>query len=99
AEKSTMRDTDGHVEFHDVTFEYNPGVEVLKRVSFDAPAGSTTALVGSSGSGKSTLIGLVMAFNHPKSGRVLVDGRDLETVRLHDYRSQVGVVMQDNFLF
>ena len=72
---------------------------VLKHVSFVAPAGSTTALVGSSGGGKSTLIGLVMAFNHPKSGRVLVDGRDVANVRLRDYRSHVGVVMQDNFLF
>ena len=61
--------------------------------------GSTTALVGSSGGGKSTLIGLVMAFNHPKSGRVLVDGQDIANVRLRDYRSHVGVVMQDNFLF
>jgi subfamily B ATP-binding cassette protein MsbA len=68
-------------------------------VSFAAPAGSTTALVGSSGSGKSTLISLVMAFNRPLSGRVLVDGRDLASIRLRDYRSQLGVVLQDNFLF
>ena len=68
-------------------------------MSFVAPTGSTTALVGSSGGGKSTLIGLVMAFNHPKSGRVLVDGQDIANVRLRDYRSHVGVVMQDNFLF
>ena len=73
---------------------------VLKHVSLHArrPA-STTALVGSSGSGKSTLISLVMAFNRPLTGRVLVDGRDLATVRLRDYRSQLGVVLQDNFLF
>jgi subfamily B ATP-binding cassette protein MsbA len=90
---------DGEVVFDDVRFEYNPGVEVLKGVSFNAPAGTTTALVGSSGSGKSTLISLVMAFNRPKSGRILVDGRDLGTVRLRDYRSQLGVVLQDNFLF
>jgi ABC-type multidrug transport system fused ATPase/permease subunit len=89
----------GEVTFEDVAFEYNPGVEVLKGVSFQAPAGTTTALVGSSGSGKSTLISLVMAFNRPKSGRILVDGRDLATVRLRDYRSQLGVVLQDNFLF
>jgi subfamily B ATP-binding cassette protein MsbA len=89
----------GAVTFENVTFEYNPGVEVLKGVSFQAPAGTTTALVGSSGSGKSTLISLVMAFNRPKSGRILVDGRDLATVRLRDYRSQLGVVLQDNFLF
>ncbi|HVL67065.1 MAG TPA: ABC transporter ATP-binding protein [Vicinamibacterales bacterium] len=89
----------GEVRFEDVRFEYTPGVEVLKGVSFVAPAGTTTALVGSSGSGKSTLISLVMAFNRPKSGRILVDGRDLSTVRLRDYRSQLGVVLQDNFLF
>jgi subfamily B ATP-binding cassette protein MsbA len=89
----------GAVEFDDVSFEYNPGVPVLKHVSFRAPAGTTTALVGSSGSGKSTLISLVMAFNRPLSGRVLIDGRDLSTIRLRDYRSQLGVVLQDNFLF
>jgi subfamily B ATP-binding cassette protein MsbA len=99
ATKAPISDVDGDVEFQDVTFEYVPGVEVLKHVSFSAPAGSTTALVGSSGSGKSTLIGLVMAFNHPKSGRVLVDSRDIAHVRLRDYRGHVGVVMQDNFLF
>jgi ABC-type multidrug transport system fused ATPase/permease subunit len=99
ATKESMRDLDGRVEFSDVTFEYNPGVEVLKHVSFVAESGSTTALVGSSGGGKSTLIGLAMAFNHPKSGRVIVDGHDIANVRLRDYRSHVGVVMQDNFLF
>ena len=72
---------------------------VLKHVSFEAPAGTTTALVGSSGSGKSTLISLVMAFNRPMSGRILVDRHDLSDVRLRDYRSQLGVVLQDNFLF
>jgi ABC-type multidrug transport system fused ATPase/permease subunit len=89
----------GELTFDDVSFQYNPGVPVLKHVSFDAPAGSTTALVGSSGSGKSTLISLVMTFNRPLSGRVLVDGHDLITVKLRDYRSQLGVVLQDNFLF
>jgi subfamily B ATP-binding cassette protein MsbA len=89
----------GHVVFDDVTFEYDPGVPVLKQVSFDAPPGTTTALVGSSGAGKSTLISLVMAFNRPQKGRVLVDGLDLAAVRLRDYRSQLGVVLQDNFMF
>jgi subfamily B ATP-binding cassette protein MsbA len=89
----------GEVRFEDVSFEYNPGVPVLKHVSFTAPAGTTTALVGSSGSGKSTLISLVMAFNRPLSGRIFIDGRDLASVRLRDYRSQLGVVLQDNFLF
>ena len=94
-----LPDVRGEVEFDDVTFEYNAGVPVLKHVSFHAPAGSTTALVGSSGSGKSTLISLVMAFNRPQQGRVLVDGRDLTTVPLRDYRGNLGVVLQDNFLF
>ena len=89
----------GDVEFQDVTFAYKPGVDVVKHVSFRAPAGSTTALVGSSGAGKSTLIGLAMAFHRPESGRVLIDGRDLASVPLRDYRTQLGVVLQDNFLF
>src|SRR5687768_16639089 len=89
----------GEVAFEDVSFEYNPGVLVLKNVTFHAPAGTTTALVGSSGSGKSTLLSLVMAFNRPKSGRIFVDGRDLASIKLRDYRSQLGVVLQDNFLF
>ena len=89
----------GDVAFENVTFAYKPGVPVLRNVLFRAPSGSTTALVGSSGSGKSTLMGLVLAFNRPESGRVLVDGRDLATVPLADYRTQLGVVLQDNFLF
>jgi subfamily B ATP-binding cassette protein MsbA len=89
----------GDVVFEDVWFEYNPGQPVLKGVSFHAPRESTTALVGSSGSGKSTLISLVMAFNRPTAGRLIVDGRDLATVRLLEYRSQVASVLQENFLF
>jgi len=89
----------GDFEFQNVGFEYSPGVPVLKNVSFAAAAGSTTALVGPSGSGKSTLIGIIMAFHYPTSGRVTVDGHDLAKVRMHDYRGQLGVVMQDNFLF
>jgi len=89
----------GEIAFEGVEFAYDPGVPVLRDVSFRAPAGSTTALVGSSGSGKSTLISLVMAFARPAAGRVLVDGRDLASVRLHDYRAHLGVVLQDNFLF
>jgi subfamily B ATP-binding cassette protein MsbA len=98
-EREPLGELDGSVEFRDVTFSYVPGVPVLKGVSFSSRAGSTTALVGSSGSGKSTLIGLVMAFNRPQAGTILVDGHDLAHVRLRDYRSQLGVVMQDNFLF
>jgi subfamily B ATP-binding cassette protein MsbA len=99
ASRAMVRDMRGELEFHDVSFEYNPGVSVLKHVSFRAPAGTTTALVGSSGSGKSTLIGLVMAFHRPLSGQVLVDGRDLAGLKLTAYREHLGVVLQDNFLF
>ena len=97
--RAPLPDVRGEVEFDGVTFEYNAGVPVLKDVSFRAPAGSTTALVGSSGSGKSTLISLVMTFNRPLSGRVLVDGHDLTAIKLRDYREHLGVVLQDNFLF
>jgi subfamily B ATP-binding cassette protein MsbA len=89
----------GDVELRDVWFEYNEGEPVLKGLFLDAPEGSTTALVGSSGSGKSTLASLVMAFNRPTRGQVMVDGRDLDDIRLGDYRAQLGVVLQDNFLF
>jgi ABC-type multidrug transport system fused ATPase/permease subunit len=99
AEREILGEIDGQISFDDVSFEYNENVPVLKHVSFAAAAGSTTALVGSSGSGKSTLISLVMAFNRPLSGRVNVDGRDLASIRLRDYRTQLGVVLQDNFLF
>jgi ABC-type multidrug transport system fused ATPase/permease subunit len=90
---------DGAVEFENVWFEYTPGVPVLKGVSFGAPAGTTTALVGSSGSGKSTLISLVMAFNRPTRGVIRIDGTDLDTLRLAEFRRHLGVVLQDNFLF
>jgi ABC-type multidrug transport system fused ATPase/permease subunit len=89
----------GDVEFKDVEFEYRENLPVLRGVSFKAPAGSTTALVGSSGSGKSTTIGLVMAFQRPSRGQILIDGQDLGEVSLHDYRSHLGIVLQDNFLF
>lgn len=89
----------GDIEFKDVNFSYKEGVPVLKNISFKSPAGSTTALVGSSGAGKSTLISLIMSFNQPQSGLVTVDGKDLSTLRMRDYRSHLGVVLQDNFLF
>ncbi|MEA2464382.1 MAG: hypothetical protein QOJ98_2129, partial [Acidobacteriota bacterium] len=94
-----LGDVRGTIEFENVTFEYNEGVPVLKHISFVAPARTTTALVGSSGSGKSTLISLIMAFRDPLAGRILVDGRELSTLSLADYRSRLGIVLQDNFLF
>jgi subfamily B ATP-binding cassette protein MsbA len=90
---------EGDVRFEDVWFEYNPGQPVLRGVSFHAAPGTTTALVGSSGSGKSTLISLVMAFNRPSKGHIIVDGRDLGELRLMDYRGQLASVLQENFLF
>jgi subfamily B ATP-binding cassette protein MsbA len=99
ARRAAVDDLEGDIEFDGVWFEYTPGVPVLKDVSFRAKAGTTTALVGSSGSGKSTLISLVMAFNRPAKGVIRVDGRDLMDLRLADYRSHLGVVLQDNFLF
>jgi subfamily B ATP-binding cassette protein MsbA len=99
ATRVAIDDIAGDIAFEDVSFEYNPGAPVLKHITFTAPAGTTTALVGSSGSGKSTLISLVMAFNRPLSGVVRVDGHDLNTLRLADYRRHLGVVLQDNFLF
>ena len=98
-DRAVLAELRGDVAFEDVWFEYKPDTPVLKGISFRAPAGTTTALVGPSGSGKSTLIGLVMAFYRPLRGRVLVDGRDLTELRLRDYREFLGVVMQDNFLF
>ena len=89
----------GDVEFRRVNFEYDPGKPVLNDVSFHACPGTVTALVGSSGSGKSTTIGLISAFHVPSSGEVLVDGVDLSTVRLDSYRTHLGLVLQDSFLF
>ena len=89
----------GDLAFEHVFFEYKEGVPVLRDVSFETPAGTTTALVGSSGAGKSTVISLVMAFREPQGGRITVDGRDLAEISLHDFRSQLGVVLQDDFLF
>src|SRR5262249_48386119 len=99
AAREPLPPIEGRVEFRDVHFEYAPGVPVIRGVSFVASPGTSVALVGSSGSGKSTLIGLAAAFYRPTSGQILVDWRDLAQVRLSDYRSQLGVVLQDNFLF
>ena len=89
----------GEVRFYDVGFGYLAGSPVLHNVTFVAPQNTVTALVGSSGSGKSTISSLLCAFNRPDSGRVLVDGIDLSTVTLHSYRRQLGLVMQETFLF
>jgi subfamily B ATP-binding cassette protein MsbA len=89
----------GDVQFEDVRFSYEPDKPVLHGISFRSQPGTVTALVGSSGSGKSTIISLVCGFHKPDSGRVLVDGIDLATVRLDSYRSQLGVVLQESFLF
>jgi subfamily B ATP-binding cassette protein MsbA len=89
----------GDVEFDDVRFSYETDKPVLHGISFHARPGTVTALVGSSGSGKSTIISIVCGFHNPDSGRVLVDGIDLSTVKLDTYRSQLGVVLQESFLF
>jgi ABC-type multidrug transport system fused ATPase/permease subunit len=99
AGKASLGGIRGDIRFEDVWFEYNPDRPVLRAVSFHAAPGTTTALVGSSGSGKSTLISLVMAFNRPLKGRILVDDRDLATIPLRDYREQLASVLQENFLF
>ena len=89
----------GQVIFDQVNFAYDTGKEVLHEISFRSDPGTVTALVGSSGSGKSTIIGLIAAFHGPQSGSVFVDGVDLSTVRLDSYRTQLGVVLQETFLF
>jgi subfamily B ATP-binding cassette protein MsbA len=89
----------GYVSFEGVTFAYDPGTPVLHEISFEARPGTATALVGPSGAGKSTVISLIAAFHEPSSGVVRVDGVDLSTVRLDSYRTQLGVVLQDTFLF
>lgn len=89
----------GDIEFNDVSFSYEEDKEVLHNISFKAPAGSVTALVGSSGSGKSTIAGLSATFLNPKSGKVTIDNQDLSKVKLNTYRKYLGVVLQDEFLF
>ncbi len=89
----------GGITFENVFFDYEENTPVLQGISFHSPAGTTTALVGSSGSGKSTILNLVLNFIQPKTGRVLIDGKDLQTIKLRDYRRYLGVVLQDDFLF
>jgi len=99
ASRQPLPEIKGTIDFDNVEFEYDKDVPVLKGVSFHAEAGATTALVGSSGSGKSTILSLVLNFIQPTTGSILIDGHDLQTVRLRDYRKHLGVVLQDNFLF
>ncbi len=89
----------GEVTFENVSFSYEPGKPVLYDVSFESRPGTVTALIGPSGSGKSTIIGLISAFYVPTEGVIRVDGADLSTTRLDTYRTQLGVVLQDTFLF
>lgn len=89
----------GEVVFNHVDFEYETGKQVLEDVSFESKPGTVTALVGSSGSGKSTIIGLISAFHKPVKGSVTVDGVDLATAKLSSFRTQLGVVLQESFLF
>ncbi|PWL31536.1 MAG: ABC transporter permease [Fluviicola sp. XM-24bin1] len=94
-----LKDIHGDIEFDDVSFSYEESKEVLHNISFTAPAGSVTALVGSSGSGKSTIAGLAATFLNPDSGEVRLDNHDLAKVNLRSYRQHLGVVLQDDFLF
>jgi subfamily B ATP-binding cassette protein MsbA len=92
-------DIKGDINFDNVSFAYEEGKEVVRNISFTSPAGSVTALVGTSGSGKTTIAGLAASFLTPQSGTITVDGVDLSKVSLNSYRSQLGVVLQDDFLF
>jgi len=94
-----MDDIKGEIVFNDVSFAYEEGKPVLKNISFTAPVGSVIALVGTSGSGKTTIAGLAATFLNPDSGMITVDGVDITKVSLNSYRSQLGVVLQDDFLF
>ncbi|CAN5302015.1 ABC transporter ATP-binding protein [soil metagenome] len=89
----------GNIEFKDVSFAYEEGKEVVRNITFSAPSGSVTALVGTSGSGKTTIAGLAASFLNPQSGMITVDGIDLAKISLDSYRSKLGVVLQDDFLF
>jgi ATP-binding cassette subfamily B multidrug efflux pump len=89
----------GHVRFENVSFDYLPGVPVLKDVSFEIPAGATVAVVGATGAGKSTLANLLMRFYDPTRGRITVDGVDVRELDVLELRSQFGLVLQEDFLF
>jgi ABC-type multidrug transport system fused ATPase/permease subunit len=99
ATKASLSHIDGNIDLRDVWFEYSEGVPVLKGVNLTAPAGTSLALVGPSGGGKSTLISLVAAFHRPTRGELYIDGRPLGDLRVSEYRSHLGIVPQDSFLF
>lgn len=94
-----LKEFRGDIRFDQVSFAYEEGKEVVHEVSFEAPAGSVTALVGTSGSGKTTIAGLAASFLNPDSGKITLDGHDLNEISLESYRSRLGVVLQDDFLF
>jgi ABC-type multidrug transport system fused ATPase/permease subunit len=96
---NTLKDFKGNVKFDNVSFAYEENNWVLKNISFEASAGSVTALVGSSGSGKTTIAGLAASFLIPNEGKITIDGLDLSTIKIDSYRSQLGVVLQDDFLY
>lgn len=94
-----LKDIQGSIEFENVSFAYEAGKNVVRKITFQAPSGTVTALVGTSGSGKTTIAGLAASFLSPASGRITVDGVDLITIKLANYRSHLGVVLQNDFLF
>ncbi|ADR22470.1 putative multidrug export ATP-binding/permease protein YgaD [Marivirga tractuosa] len=94
-----LNEVKGHIEFQNVSFAYEEDKDVVKNISFEAKPGSVTAFVGTSGSGKSTISGLVSSFLNPDDGKIMVDGHDLERITLESYRSKLGVVLQEDFLF
>lgn len=100
AQRTTvLKDIKGKIVFHEVSFAYEEDKEVLHNINFEAKSGDVIALVGSSGSGKSTIAGLAATFLNPLSGTISIDGHDLSKVNLNSYRKNLGVVLQDEFLF
>ena len=95
----SLNGINGHIKFDNVSFAYEEDNEVINNINIDAPPGSVTALVGTSGSGKSTIAGLVSSYLNPREGKITIDGIDLSTIKLNSYRKNLGVVLQDDFLF